>query len=160
MKRLTVVAVLCLAVFPLCAETLTGRVVAIVDGDTLTVLDGSNTQYKIRLAGIDAPEKHQPFGSKSQSHLAALAFGQNVTANCGKTDRYRRQVCKILVNGQDINLEQVKAGMAWWYHAYAKEQTAVDRGLYEQAQFFAQARRLGLWSDTNPVPPWDWRRSK
>ena len=88
MKRLTVVAVLCLAAFPVFAESLAGRVVSIADGDTLTVLDGSNTQYRIRLAGIDAPEKHQAFGSKSQSNLAALAFGQNVTPDCGKTDRY------------------------------------------------------------------------
>ena len=158
--KLLALALLCLAAFPLHAETLAGRVVSIADGDTLTLLDGSNTQRKIRLASIDAPERHQAFGSKSQSSLAALAFGQNVVAECGKTDRYQRLICKILINGQDINLEQVKAGMAWWYVAFAKEQTPQDRGLYEQAEFFAKARRLGLWGDTNPTPPWEWRRLK
>jgi endonuclease YncB( thermonuclease family) len=160
LNRLFAFVLLCLAAFPLYAETLAGRVVSITDGDTLTLLDGTNTQHKIRLAGIDAPERHQAFGSKSQSSLAALAFGQNITANCGKNDRYGREICKVLVDGQDINLEQIKAGMAWWYVAYAKEQAPQDRGLYEQAQFFAQARRLGLWGNTNPTPPWEWRRSK
>jgi endonuclease YncB( thermonuclease family) len=87
-----------------------------------------------------------------------MLFNREVTAECGKADKYRRQVCKILVDGVDANLEQVKAGMAWWYRDYAREQSPKDREDYEVAEFNAKVRRLGLWADTNPVPPWEWRR--
>jgi endonuclease YncB( thermonuclease family) len=139
------------------AETVLGRVVGISDGDTITLLDRTNTQHKIRLAGIDAPEAQQPFGQKSKANLSALAFGREASAECGKIDRYRREVCKITVNGIDLNVEQVRADMAWWYRKYANEQSPEDRSAYEQVQFWAQARRLGLWADKNPVPPWEWR---
>lgn len=139
------------------AETLTGRVIGIADGDTLTLLDSMNRQHKIRLGGIDAPESHQPFGQKSKTNLSALTFNRKVVAECGKTDKYRREICKILVNGQDANLEQVKAGMAWHYKQYAREQSFRDREDYEIAESWAKMRRLGLWSDKNPIPPWEWR---
>ena len=140
------------------AETISGIVVGISDGDTVTLLDANRQQHKIRLQGIDAPESHQPFGQKSKSNLSALVFNKDVTAECGKQDRYRRDICKIIVNGMDANLEQVKAGMAWHYKQYAKEQSPQDRESYEVAEFNAKIRRLGLWADTNPVAPWEWRR--
>jgi endonuclease YncB( thermonuclease family) len=139
------------------AGTLTGYVVGISDGDTLTVLDASHKQYKIRLAGIDAPEKAQPFGDRSKQSLAAMAFNKNVTVEWNKLDRYGRTVGKVVVNGKDANLEQVRTGMAWWYRDYAKEQSPADRGLYEQAEINAKARHVGLWSDKEPIPPWDFR---
>jgi endonuclease YncB( thermonuclease family) len=139
------------------AETINGRVVGVADGDTVTVLDPANRQHKIRLAGIDAPEKAQPFGQRSKASLSNMVFGRQVIAECGKMDRYRREVCKIIVNGVDANLEQVKAGMAWWYRKYAKEQQAEDRAAYEKAEAEAQAGRRGLWSDPKPMPPWEWR---
>ena len=152
------------------AETLTGRVVGIADGDTITVLDSSNQQYKIRLSGIDAPEKGnkkvpldvggQPFAEQSKRHLSDLTFNKQVTVEWRKMDRYGRTVGKVMVNGVDANLAQIKAGMAWWYREYAKEQSGVDRGLYEQAEQQAQTQRLGLWSDKNPVPPWEFRHAK
>ena len=108
--------------------------------------------------GIDAPESRQPFGQKSKSSLAAMVFHRQVSADCGKTDKYRREVCKILVDGVDVNLEQVKAGMAWWYRQYVREQSPKDREDYEIAEFNAKSHRLGLWSDKNPEPPWEWRR--
>lgn len=140
------------------AGQITGIVVGISDGDTITLLDSNKQQHKIRLSGIDAPEKAQPFGQKSKSNLSAMIFNREVTAECGKTDRYRREICKILVGSRDANLEQVKAGMAWHYKQYANEQSPKDREDYEIAEFNAKMRRLGLWSDTNPVPPWEWRR--
>lgn len=143
---------------PAHADQIKGIVVGISDGDTITILDHNKQQHKIRLKGIDAPESHQPFGQKSKSNLSAMAFNRDVIAECGKQDKYKRRICKIIVNGQDINLEQVKAGMAWWYRHYAKEQSSQDREDYEVAEFNAKVRRLGLWSDTNPVPPWEWRR--
>ncbi len=142
------------------ADTIEGRVVGVSDGDTITLLDSSKTQHKIRLQGIDAPEAKQAFGQASKRHLSNLVFNREVTAECGKTDKYKRQVCVVMVNGQDANLAQVTGGMAWWYRKYQKEQTAQQRGAYEAAEAKAKAGRLGLWSGPNPVPPWDWRHAK
>ncbi len=136
---------------------MTGKVVAVADGDTITVLDGAKTQHKIRLAGIDAPESKQAFGQASKKHLSDLVFGRDVTLDCGKTDKYRREVCVVMVDGQDANLAQVKAGMAWWYRQYKKEQTSQQRPAYEAAEAFAKAGKVGLWGDADPVPPWEWR---
>ncbi len=142
------------------AETIQGRVVGVSDGDTVTVLDSTKTQHKIRLAGIDAPEYKQAFGQVSKKHLSDLVFGRDAILDCGKTDKYRREVCVVMVDGQDANLAQVTGGMAWWYRKYQKEQTAQQRGAYEAAEATAKAGRLGLWSGPNPVPPWDWRHAK
>jgi len=139
------------------AATIEGRVVSISDGDTITILDAGNRQHKIRLSGIDAPESHQAFGQKSKANLSALIFNRQVVAECTKTDKYRREICKVLVGDIDANLEQVKAGMAWWYRHYANEQPRQDQEAYEAAEFNAKIRRLGLWADKNPTPPWDWR---
>ena len=99
-----------------------GKVVNIIDGDTLTLLD-EHQQYRIRLSGIDAPERSQDFGSKSTKHLSELTFGRYVVADCPKTDRYGRLVCGIRVDGSDIGLEQLEAGLAWHYKKYANEQS-------------------------------------
>lgn len=141
------------------AETLTGYVVGISDGDTITVLDTRNRQIKVRLAGIDAPEKGQAFGDRSKQHLASLIFNQNVTVEWVKQDRYSRTVGKVLVNGKDANLEQIKVGMAWWYEKYRKEQSVPDQEIYHAAEMAAKQQRMGLWRDENPIPPWDWRHA-
>ena len=141
------------------AETLTGYVTEITDGDTIVVLDADHKQHRIRLAGIDAPERHQAFGSRSTESIAKLTFKKNVTVVWKKEDR-GRPIGKVMVNGVDVSLEQVKAGMAWWYRKYAKEQSPADRRLYQQAEQQAQAQRLGLWADTNPTPPWDFRHAR
>lgn len=112
--------------------------VGITDGDTLSLLDSSNQQHKIRLAGIDAPEKRQPFGERSKTSLSALAFNQQATADCPKRDKYRREVCSVFVHGKDVGLEQIATGMAWWYRKYAKEQTPDQRADYEQAESSAR----------------------
>ncbi len=104
------------------AESFTGRVVGIADGDTLTVLDVQRVQHKIRLAGVDAPENRQAFGQVSKQRLSDQVFGRDVELDCGGPDRYGREVCVVLRDGQDINLEQVRAGMAWWYRQYSKTQ--------------------------------------
>ena len=142
---------------PILAETIDGRVVGVSDGDTITVLDAQRQQHKIRLAGIDAPESKQAFGQTSKRHLSDLVFNRDVTLHCGKIDRYKRQVCVVIVNGQDANLAQVKAGMAWWYRAYAKEQIPEHRAQYQMAEIDAQRQRIGLWHDSDPVAPWEWR---
>jgi len=142
------------------AETITGLVVGIADGDTITVLDTDKVQHKIRLAGIDAPEKKQAFGNRSKESLSALAFDKTVNVETSKRDRYGRQIGKVLVNGQDVNLVQVERGMAWFYRQYQREQSPNDRRLYEAAEDAAKAEKRGLWRDADPVPPWDFRHNK
>jgi endonuclease YncB( thermonuclease family) len=156
MKRLLTFA-LALTAGLASSATPEGHVVGVADGDTITLLDAAKQQHKIRLSGIDAPESHQAFGQKSKANLSALVFNRLVVAQCTKTDKYRREICKVLVGGVDINLEQVKAGMAWWYRHYANEQSRQDQETYEAAEFNAKIRRLGLWADKNPTPPWEWR---
>lgn len=142
------------------AETLEGRVVGVADGDTITILDNNNTQYKIRLAGIDAPEKKQPFGNVSKKSLSDLVYGKQVTIDWNKQDRYGRTVGKVLVDGVDANLEQVKHGQAWFYKKYQNEQPLQDRLDYLHAQEAAVNSRTGLWVDKEPIAPWDFRKSR
>ena len=140
------------------AATLEGRVVGVTDGDTITVLDASNTQYKIRLSGIDAPEKKQPFGHAAKQSLSDLVYDKAVQVQWHKQDRYQRIVGKVLVQGLDANLEQVKRGLAWHYTKYQKEQPFVDRESYFGAQKLAMTGQLGLWEESEPIAPWDWRK--
>jgi micrococcal nuclease len=133
---------------------LTGRVLAIADGDTLTVLDGSNTQHKIRLAGIDAPEKGQPFGTKARENLAGKVFGQVVHVEVIDVDRYHREVGRIYLGERFINAEMVRDGFAWRYPQYDKP------GEFTAAEDDAREQKRGLWADPNPMPPWEWRRMK
>lgn len=142
------------------ADTLIGKVVGITDGDTITVLDGQQAQHKVRLMGIDCPEKTQPFGQNAKQSLSDLVFGRLVNVEWQKLDRYERVVGKVLVSGQDANLEQVRRGLAWHYKKYEREQVPLDRATYAQAEIEARMGNRGLWSDPSPVPPWDWRRSQ
>jgi endonuclease YncB( thermonuclease family) len=135
-----------------------GRVVGIQDGDTVTVLDASNQQHRIRLAGIDAPEKAQAFGTSAKEHLARLAFGKHADLRCAKRDRYGREVCSLYVAGRDLGLEQVRSGHAWWFREYAREQSLEDRKVFESAENEAREARRGLWRDASPQAPWAWRR--
>lgn len=167
-------AVIGFAVLLLVAESspaadVVGRVVSITDGDTLTVLDAENRQHRIRLAGIDAPESNQAFGQKAKASLSMIAYGRDVEIIGRKPDRYGRTIGKVMVADptchtpacpklHDAGLLQIKAGMAWWYRQYAREQSPTDREAYEAAEFWAKAHRSGLWGDTNPTPPWQWRR--
>jgi endonuclease YncB( thermonuclease family) len=156
--RLWLVVAFCSLVGIAQADTLSGRVVAVHDGDTITVLDANLTQHKIRLAGIDAPELRQAFGSRSKQNLSNLVYNRQVTVIWQKYDRYGRTVGVVLVDGHDVNLEQVLAGMAWWYRQYARDQSPAERRLYETAENDARTAKRGLWADVNPVPPWRWRR--
>jgi len=142
------------------AEVLVGQVVGISDGDTITLLDANRNQHKIRLAGIDAPEKAQAFGQASKKSLSDLVYGKQVTVYWDKTDRYQRTVGKVTLNDQDICLEQVKRGMAWHYKQYQRDQSPQDRLKYDQAEREARHNRIGLWADVSPVEPSKFRHSK
>lgn len=142
------------------ASSLTGRVVRISDGDTLVVLDSSNAQHKIRLKGIDAPERGQAFGTKSKEHLSDSVAGKFIVVEYEKRDRYERILGKVLLSGEDMNLEQIKAGLAWHYKKYQNEQTTADRVKYSDTEREARMAKRGLWHDANPMPPWDYRKGE
>lgn len=142
------------------ADTYTGRVVGISDGDTITVLDADYRQHKVRLVGIDAPEKRQPYGQVSKQHLSDLVFQRTVTVDVNKLDRYKRELGKVFAGDVDANLEQVRAGLAWHYKKYEREQSLADRERYSQTELQARETRRGLWRDETPTPPWDFRHAK
>ncbi len=159
---------------PALADTVQGTVVKIADGDTVTIVDDSGKKHRIRLAGIDAPEKDQPYGDVSTQGLNKLVSGRIVTIEYEKRDRYKRIVGKVLVDppGEvfcmaldcvkkvDAGLEQIKAGLAWHYKYYQMEQSEEDRRLYSEAESEARIKQLGLWMDKEPMAPWEWRRKK
>jgi micrococcal nuclease len=122
-------------------ETYSGRVIGISDGDTIRVLHNGVSE-RVRLWGIDCPESKQPFGTRAKQFTADLAFDKTVSVIIRDKDRYGRTVAEI-----------VKAGFAWWYVQFAKHDT-------ELRNFEAEARetRRGLWVDSNPIPPWQWRK--
>ncbi|MFC1772607.1 thermonuclease family protein [Pseudomonadota bacterium] len=142
------------------AATLTGRTVRVTDGDTIVILSEGNVQHKIRLQGIDAPERKQAFGTKSKEHLAESVAGRFVIVEYDKRDRYGRIVGKVLVGGEDACLEQVSAGYAWHYKKYQKEQSETDRILYSEAEKEARDGKRGLWEDPHAIPPWKYRAEK
>ena len=153
------------------ASLLLCLVIGIADGDTLTARcgqPGSYEQIKVRLGAIDAPERQQPFSQQSRQKLSSLAFGKQVGLDCPKKDRYGRHVCTVMVppagssDGKptvDAGLVMVRSGMAWWYRGYAREQAPETRARYAAAEREAQTRRLGLWADPDPTPPWAWRKT-
>ena len=123
----------------------------------------------MRIAGIDAPEKGQAFGQRAKQAMSDLVFGKPARLDCYKTDRYGRGVCNVWVapasapSGAmtlDAGLAMVTQGMAWWYRVYSGELTPQARGQYEFAEQEARAKRAGLWSDPQPVAPWEWRKAK
>jgi endonuclease YncB( thermonuclease family) len=158
LKRSLFATIFLLLTFNLQAATLQGKVVNVADGDTLTVLDDKKTQHKIRLQGIDAPEKAQAFGQKSKQSLNQLVHSKMVTVEFEKKDKYGRTVGKVLLNGTDVCLEQIKLGMAWHYKQYQSEQSKEDREIYAQAEQLAKSQAIGLWRDKNPMSPWDFRK--
>jgi len=149
---------LALAVLLTCsawAEQWTGLVVGIQDGDTLTVLRGKE-QVKVRLDGIDCPEKAQPFGDRAKQKTAYLSFNRQVTVISSKKDRFGRVLAVILLpNGHPLNDELLRAGLAWWYRKYAPKNLR-----FVQLEETARDAGLGLWADPHPVPPWLWRKEK
>jgi len=142
------------------SESMLGKVVGVSDGDTITLIDSTNAQHKIRLIGIDAPEKAQAFGQVSKKSLSDLVFSKEVEISWEKRDRYQRILGKVLLDGQDICLEQVKRGMAWHYKQYQRDQSQEDRSKYDLAEKNARERKLGLWAEDSPIEPSQFRHKK
>jgi len=129
------------------------RVVSVHDGDTLTVLI-ERRQMKVRLTDIDAPELRQPFGTRSKQSLSELCFGKIASLDVRGQDRYKRALAQVTCEGRDANAEQVRRGYAWTYVRYAGPGSPLLALENE-----ARAAHRGLWQDSAPVPPWDWRRN-
>jgi endonuclease YncB( thermonuclease family) len=154
--------VVCLALILLflpaaCRKKPKGTVVGVADGDTVTVLEDEQTERKVRLNGIDAPERGQPFGETAKQHLSELVFGKVVSVQGKETDRYGRLVGVLILDGKDINLEQLKAGQAWYYRQYESDVEPARRSVYAAAEAEARQARRGLWRDAAPEAPWEFR---
>ena len=165
---------------PLTGAALVGRVIRVLDGDTIEILQvegATKTPVRIRMTGIDAPEKSQPFGEKCRENLASMIAGREATIDLRGTDRYSRVLGVVLLSSapsgasptavatpaassepKDINLAQIASGCAWHYKQYQKQQRPQERRAYGAAEASARAARLGLWHDPSPQPPWEYRR--
>lgn len=137
-----------------------GRIVAVTDGDTVKLLDAERKQHVVRLGGIDAPERGQPFGSAAKENLSRLVFDKRVEARCWKVDQFRREICSLFAAQRDVGLTMVRDGYAWHFKRFANEQPPEERVEYSRAEEDARAAKRGLWRDQDPVPPWDWRRTR
>lgn len=145
---------LLLFAFQASAADFTARVVGISDGDTITVLSSEKKQTRIRLYGIDVPESGQDFGSRAKQTASELAFGKTVTIRERDKDRYGRTVAEVILpDGRSLNHEMTVRGLSWWYSKYAPHDLELQRLEAE-----AKAAHVGLWSQPNPIPPWEWRQ--
>lgn len=130
-----------------------GKVVAVKDGDTIEVLRDGTNAVRVRLSGIDCPEKKQAFGNKAKLFTSRLVFGKTVKVLDKGKDRYGRTLGEVILeDGRSLNHELVRAGLAWWYRQYAKKDKELER-----LERKARVTKSGLWFDTEPVPPWQWR---
>jgi micrococcal nuclease len=142
-------------VLPVFAATwLEGWVVAVADGDTLTILDKAKQQHKIRLSQIDAPESGMPYGRAAKKVLSDAVYRRTVTVQARETDRYGRVVGTVYLDQKNINMQMVASGYAWAYRHYVTDIA------YCKAEDLARRLRRGLWADKKPLPPWQWRRLK
>jgi endonuclease YncB( thermonuclease family) len=137
---------------PAVAQTVTGKVVAVHDGDTISIRTATAT-IRVRLAGIDCPEYRQPYSARAKRFTSRLVFKKTVTVRGQGLDRFDRLLGRVIVDGVDVNESLVRNGLAWHY-----EIGSSDRVLAE-AEKAARAARVGLWADANPIPPWRWRRA-
>ena len=134
---------------------ISGKVIKIVDGDTYDILLADNTTKRIRMAGIDAPERGMPFYKASKDYLGALCFGNMVKIEQAGTDRYGRTIAKTYIaTGSELGLLMIEAGYAWHFKRYSSDV------LLANAEIKARENQLGIWADETPVAPWDWRKDK
>lgn len=137
-----------------CFAQITGKAVKVTDGDTFHLLTDNKEQIKVRMYGIDAPEKTQDFGQKSKERLSELIFGKTMIIDVKGKDRYGRALGVVYVHGIDINRQMIINGMAWHYKKYDASTE------YSEAESKARSERSGIWSMPNPVPPWEFRKKK
>ena len=139
------------------ATSFTGTVTKVHDGDSIHITPLGQKRVIIRLAGIDAPELKQPFGIASRDLLRSMILNRQAEARCHKKDRYERQVCVVYFEGTDVNLQIVRAGLAWHYREYQHEQSRRDRRAYAKAEKRARRERVAIWSQKSTAP-WEFRK--
>lgn len=155
MRGFWAILLTCLLAHSALAGEFTGQVVGVLDGDTLEVLTGHHTE-RIRLSGIDCPEKGQAFGQKAKQAASAWVFSKEVTLQTHGKDKYQRTLADVILpDGTNVNQALVNDGWCWWYRKYAPGNTVLE-GLEREAR----ERKRGLWADPHPVPPWEWRKRK
>jgi micrococcal nuclease len=149
-------ATICTAIFAgaASAETQTVRVIGVKDGDTIECLPVSGPPQTIRLSGIDAPEKKQPFGERAKQYTSKAVMGKTVVIETHGHDRYGRIIADVRKPGGTLNEELVRNGLAWWYQKYSHDRRLRD------AELRARKKKIGLWTETMPQPPWHYRREK
>ena len=155
MKNIFLAIILLAATAP--ASDWTGLCVAVTDGDTIRVLSPDNREVRVRLYGIDAPERRQPYGTASRDYAASLCHRREVTVRPVDTDRYGRTVGLVEVGDVEVNREMVAAGLAWLYPQYCRIPDCVE---WRELEAEARDARRGLWAQDGPVPPWEWRRER
>ncbi len=139
---------------PVFSESFVGKVVGVSDGDTITILrDGVGT--KVRLYGVDCPEKKQDFGQKAKKFTSEMVFGNNVVVEVRGRDKYGRSIGVVSVDDKFLNEELLRNGLAWWYYHFAKDQMR-----YKELQDLARKNKVGIWSANHPIPPWEFRKKR
>lgn len=141
------------------AWTLQGQVVAVLSGDTIRVRDDRKVQHTVRLAGLDAPEKYQTYGQRSLDSLRELVFQRYVIVEVPRKAG-SPHVGRVRIDGRDINLEQLQAGAAWFDRSRAQDLPAATREAFMAAEADARVRRTGLWRESKPIPPWEFRAGR
>ncbi len=150
MLKAAINLLIALLLIPSVSHALTGNVVSVADGDTITILDNTNTQHKIRLYGIDTPEKRHAFGNTAKKHTSRLVFGKTVNVKAYDTDRYGRTVGVVVADGVNVNKSLIIAGLAWQYQKYCKASFCGDWLRLEKK---ASTSNIGPWADNDPIPP-------
>ena len=160
-RRWTLLAVMALSVLFIHearATTLTGKVIEINDGDEITIFN-LNRPVRIRLLGIDAPEKNQPFGDVARQHLSDLVFGKVVSVEYSGMDRHTTFIGRVLCNGVDISAQMIRDGAAW-YAPQGSRLSETDQEIYSQSERAARTERRGLWQMDGPVAPWEFVKAE
>lgn len=154
MKNITLL-ILLISFIPCISQTLTGKVVGIMDGDTFKLLTQDSILIKVRLANIDCPEKKQPFSQRAKEFTSQAIFGKTVCIDVLKKDRYRRSIANVFYNDSlNLSSQLLKNGLAWHYLKYSKDTEL------QKMEDKARKNKIGLWQDPQAIPPWEWRDYK
>jgi endonuclease YncB( thermonuclease family) len=155
MKKSFTTAFLFISLFTVFGQTmLTGKVIGIKDGDTIEVIDKQYKTTVLRLAEVDCPEKKQPFGNKAKQFTSDAVYRKTISYIVTNKERYGRSVAKVYYNNKYLSAEIIKNGMGWHYKKYSRSKEMA------QLELRARSKKIGLWADSNPVYPSEWRKAK
>ncbi len=137
------------------AQRIYGKVVGITDGDTFKLLEKDSILHKVRVANIDCPERRQPFSNRAKQFTSDAIFSKEIRIEVINKDRYGRLVAHVIYDrAYQLSAELVKNGYAWNYDKYSDDEILID------LENIARKKKVGLWSDPSPIPPWEWRKGR